>query len=317
MEIIQKIVNKITKKQVLFRLGDYVFLTYGLIIAATMFFAFFLATIILQIFQINQDMIFWWIIITIISTLLGSLVFTLILDFKSVIKDPKNAIHNGWFSFLGGFLGFWFGSLPLVLYYNISILRFSDALLLFLPFFHFFGRFACINNGCCSCRLKTSHKGLYFSYESEYARAVKNYNLKGRRLCPVHIDEMIANLCLGLFLLFLLFFVSYHGLISVCYFFGYGLIRLILDPKRAEEKKVLFGKFSLYLILLVLIYFSFGFSYLYAFLNNSVPIEIHFETQYILNSLYFIPIILIMSIISFFFYSTNKYEKDTKSVKTS
>ncbi len=316
MEAIQNIVNKITKRQVLFKVGDYVFLTYGLIIAGTMFFAYFFATIFLQIFQISNDIIFLWLIVVSIATLLGSLVFTLILDFKSFIKNPRNAIHNGWFSFLGGFLGFWFGSLPLVLYSNISILRFSDALLLFLPFFHFFGRFACINHGCCSCRLKTDHAGLYFSYDGEYARAVKNYNLKGKRLCPVHIDEMISNFCLGILLLFLLFFVDNHGWISVCYFFGYGLIRLVLDPKRAEDKKVLFNRFSLYLIFLILIYFGFGIAYLYATLNNQVPIMTSFDLQYVYNSFNFIPLILIISIIAFFFYGTNKeknYGRDKAS----
>ena len=222
------------------------------------------------------------------------------------MRDSKKALKNNWFSFLGGFLGFWFGCLPIVLYYDVSILRFSDALLLGLPFSHFFGRLACINQGCCSGKVKNSEKGIYFSYNKSFNRAVDFYGLKNRRIVPVHLYEMGLNFFLGLVLLLILFLVPEHGWISMTYFFGYGLIRLGLDPLRAEEKKFLFNKYSLYLVLLVLIFFIFGFCYFCAVLNNNVLVTINWNSQYLFNIFYLLPLIFIMSLIAFFCFGFQK-----------
>ena len=306
---IQKIINFLSKNPVVARFGNYMLLTYGLIIAITMFLGYFLGSISLQVFQIDSKILFWWIIISIPCLIFFSRAVPLLLRLKTFAKNPKELINSTWFTFLGGFLGFWFSCFFLVLNFKVSVLRFSDALLMFLPFFHAIGRIACINYGCCSSVIKKESSGIYFLYKNSVARATRFFSMKGKKIYPVHVYEILWNFIIGILLVSMLFFVRYSGIISAVYFFSYGFLRIILEPKRGEDKKIFLG-YSLYQILLTSIFWIYGFSYLVAAIISKVLIVFNFKIQYLLNSLSLIPLMAIMCFIAFIIFGLNKIEKE-------
>lgn len=282
----------------------------------TFFFGYFFVSISLQVFQVDKEVLPLWILFTMPCTVFGSKLFTPLLAWKEFVKEPKKIWKKKWFSFFGGFAGLWFSCLVIVKYYNIPILQFSDALLLFLPLAHSFGRIACINHGCCSCKPKKKQEGLHFSYSDELSKAVKHYNLKGVKLCPVHLYEMGLNLLLVFISLYLFLTIESHGWISATYFFGYGIIRFALEPFRAEEEKILLGKYSLYQMVLTFTFFAFGIFYLFLMINFPMEMSVNFHQEYLINSLMLLPEIFIMALLSSLVFGLEKREKNGKTLQT-
>lgn len=303
MKKIQKFIDFITKEQIIFKIGKASFLYYGLIISITLFFGYFFGTIFLQIFQINFNIIPFWIVFSIPSVIIFSRLLPLILSPREFISNPKGTFNKKWFSYFGGFIGFMVSSFLVVWYFKGSFLRFSDALVLALPFAHMFGRLASINYGCCGIGLeKKSKKGLHFFYR-----------LKNKSFVPIHLYEIGLNFILGIILVSLLFFVNIHGLISGVYLVGYALIRIVLEPLRLEDQKILFGKYSLYQIILAISFISAGIIYFVLAFTKKVLIVLNFNVEYIFNSLAFIPLIFLMSVVAFICFGM-KFE-DEKDIK--
>jgi len=307
MEFIQKILNFVSKEQVIFRVGNFVFLYYGLIVAIAMFFSYLISTLLLQMFQVPLSGIFLWIIVTIPTIAIGSRAFPLLLNFRKFLQNPKKVFRDKWFSYLGGFYGLFLGWMIIGFYLNFwkYTLNISDALMLFLPLSHILGRFACVNYGCCTGKIKDRKIGLYFSYKGPMARAVKQFGLKDIRVCPVHLYEMVLNLILTIILLLIFLFVDTFGWISGTYMLGYGLIRLVLEPYRGS-KKILWGRYSLYQIWLTVTFVLFGIGYYILAGISKVPVFVDFKLEYIWNSLSFIPLILAMCVLAFFMFGTRR-----------
>lgn len=287
----------------MFRFGNFVFLFYGLIVAGSFLFAYTVGSLLLQMFQIKSEAILLWIVITIPTIAICSRAFPLLLNFGKFIRNPRAVFRAKWFTYLGGFYGLFLGWMIIGFYFGEweKALAISDALMLFLPLSHIFGRFACINYGCCTGKVKNGGRGLYFSYRGMMARAVKQFGLKDIRVCPVHLYEMILNFCLCIILVILFFNVNTYGWIAGTYMLGYALIRLVLEPYRGS-KKVLFGKYSLYQIWLTVTFVLFGVGYyILAWLWN-IPFIVDFKLEYVWTSLSFVPIILGMCVLAFFMF---------------
>jgi phosphatidylglycerol:prolipoprotein diacylglycerol transferase len=293
----------------MFQFGNFVFLYYGLIVAVSMLFAYFIGSLLLQVFQVDPIGIPYWVVITIPTIAIGSRVFPPLLNFRKFFKNPKAVFQEKWFTYLGGFYGLFLGWMIIGWYLDFweYTLNISDALMLFLPLSHILGRFACVNYGCCNGKIKTSEKGLYFSYKGIMARAVKQFNLKDARICPVHLYEMLLNFCLAILLFVIFLNVDTHGWISGTYLIGYALIRLILEPYRGS-KKVLFGKYSLYQIWLTVSFVLFGIGYYFLAWVLKVPIVVDFKMEYFYVSLSFLPLIFVMCVLAFFMFGTRRLD---------
>ncbi|MDP2925058.1 MAG: prolipoprotein diacylglyceryl transferase [Nanoarchaeota archaeon] len=309
MNLIQKYIDFFIKRPIVISFGRYVLLSYGLIIAITMFFGYFTASLMLQIFQVNNGVTKSVILITIPSLIILSRILPLFSD-SNLFKKPGQAFKNQWYTYLGGFLGIWISGLFIVIYFKESILRSSDSLFLISPLFHAIGRTACINYGCCSIKVKEENEKtrFYFLYSNPITRAVRFFNMKNQKIYPVHIYEMFGNVLISFLLVILLFFVHYHGIISATYLFSYGLLRLILEPKRNEVKKIFLAKYSFYQLILTALLWIMGIGYLIATFTYKVPIIMIFNKGYIAYSLSLIPILLPMCILAFVLFGVNKIE---------
>jgi len=300
MNFLQRFLNFFTKKQVLFRIGDIVFLYYGLIIAVTMFFAYLIGGVVLQSFSVEAWIMPYLIVFTIPLIPVFSRMIPLLLYPIDFLKNPRKTFRNNWFSYLGGFIGFWIGYGSLIAFFGLDLLRLSDAIFLLLPFAHALGRLASINYGCCGLGVEDKKtKGLYFCYNNPDAMVSEVLNMKNKRLVPVHLYEMLLNFALGFLMIFVLFSVETHGFVSGIYLVGYGLIRFYLEPQRLEDKKILFRKYSLYQILLTLIFVGFGVVFFVLAFSSDTQIILSFSFDYIYNSLKNIPIIFLMSVVAF------------------
>jgi len=278
MKFIQKSINFLTRKQVFFETKNFKFIYYGLIIAIAIFIGFFLGSLSLQIFQVYNETFF-------IALTISSVVFVCLFSEKITL--------NKWFTYLGGFIGFMIPFSLLSWYYNMTFLVLCDSLVIILPFMQAFGRLASVNQGCCS----------------------SNFGVHGNKIIPVHAYEIFSNIFLGGFMILLLFYQPYAGLVSFVYGLGYGGIRLIIEPYRNEEKKIFLGKYSLYQVLLTSLFWGLAFIYLYFSIISKEAFNMIFKIEYLMNSLSLLPLIFIMSLVAFITFGVYKKKGENYGAK--
>jgi len=220
---IQKILNKITSKQVFYKKGETEILYYHVIGIITAIIGFSVYGLSLYFNNIDTRFIFSFLLSAPITCYLGAKYWTKVFNRNS-----------NWYSFFGGFLGIMISIVLFTYIFNQDFLRVCDTLILFSPLIHSIGRFACINNGCCIYRERKT-KGLYFKYNTKDARANK-YGLKGKKLYPAHLYEIGLNILLFLLMFFVFMFSTKRGGVFSTYLIGYGLIRLNLEKYRKEKE---------------------------------------------------------------------------------
>jgi len=217
----------------------------------------------------------------------------IILSALFVCIFSEKITFNKWFTYFGAFVGFMLALILLSFFYSVPLLILCDSLFIILPFMQAFGRLASINNGCCS----------------------SNYGVYKNKIVPVHAYEIFFNLILGGFMILLLFYNPYMGVVSSVYLLGYGGIRLFIEPYRNEEKKIFLGKYSLYQMLLTFSFWILGVLYLSFSLIYKIPINVLFRWEYLLNAFYFIPLIFIMSLVVFFTFGVYKKKGENHGTK--
>ena len=292
--VLQGLIDSLTSRQVIVRFGRVKLLYYGLIVGLTMMLASVIISIVLQIFQVPYQVIPYFIIFSIPSIAVVSRIFCSVVNFRKFLQDPAGFFRSTWFTYLGGYLGLFFSCMFVAMYHDVDLLRFSDAVMLFLPLIHLVGRIASINYGCCGIGMRQEKGGLHFIYDGD--AKVAGQGLGDQKLIPVHLYEMAANL--GLFFLVLTVFllVPLHGLVSAVYMTGYGLIRFLIEPYRHEPNKI--GRYSLYQILLTTVFVLYGIGYFVAGLYFQTPVFMDFNIQYLYNILAYFHVILIMGLVA-------------------
>jgi len=209
-------------------LGPLTLHSYGLFISIG--FAFGIVLALYRASKINMDasLILDMSIYAIISAIVGSRIFYIIVNYPEYLKNPIKVfyIHKGGLVFYGGLIG----ALATLSYYMIKhkleYLKVADLLIVCLPLGHFFGRIGCFLNGCCYGAHTTAPTGIIFP------------NLRDNVMRhPTQLYE--SAFCLSAFFLLLLiekYIKKTEGVLFVSYIYMYSAWRFSIEFLRDDDR---------------------------------------------------------------------------------
>lgn len=212
---------------VLFRVGDYIFVTFGLFAAVGAFFGGLWASALLL--GLGLPLIDVTLLLTaiIVGHIALARAFLLPWRLRSLLQRPGETLRTVEFASWGGFIAI---ALGLVLYAVLSgrsLLALIDAAALGGTLGHVAGRIGCLTLGCCFGRPSASP--LAVCYDNPLAKAARTAGLRGIPIHPVPVYE--ALFLLGLFLLLNVIALtgSREGVPAAVYLITYGSGRFLLE----------------------------------------------------------------------------------------
>lgn len=236
----------------LLSIGGVTFVTFGALVGLGAFFAllhtgFFLgATGGLP----NPQIINHLAILLAVGIPVSAYVITRILDLPAWLRGEKSFTeHLRTVSF--GLWGGLIGGLSIILLFTrinqINSLHLLDAAVLGLPLAQFFGRWGCLNYGCCHGREAKHHSRFSIRYHDPMTKIIRySPHLLGKPIYPTQIYAMLANGVLYACLMgvWLLWPARPVGFLAALYMLGYGIKRFVIEFFRGEFPRIILGGFS-------------------------------------------------------------------------
>lgn len=228
-------------RTVLFRLGDWLFATYGLFAAAAFFISF--ATGLWYDAMLGSPIAEharFYVLFMLPLVLLGARLFSIVLEFREralteLIHHPIATLIKPGYVLHGGVFG---GALADVLYSTYShtpLLRLWDVCGFALPLGEAICRVGCYVYGCCWGR--PTRSGFGVCYTSAHAKVVRCApELRGVQLHPTQLYSALAHGLQFLFFLVLLPYVPWNGFYSVLYFVTHPLLRFVMERLRFDDR---------------------------------------------------------------------------------
>lgn len=170
---------------------------------------------------------------TLISAIVGSRVFFVLIEYEYFIKNPLDIfkLWEGGLVFFGGLL---FAILVLLIYFKKNALPLGKTSDLFAPSIaigHAIGRLGCFSAGCCYGKPTDLPWGVTFADPHTLA-------IRGIPLHPTQLYESFAEFGIFIFLMFLRKHKRFDGQVIWMYVLMYSIARFIIeffrgDPARA------------------------------------------------------------------------------------
>lgn len=212
---------------VLFRVGEYIFVTLGLFAAIGAFLGGLWASALL----LGQGLPLLDVALLVGGILVGHVVFAraFLLPWRlpDLFRRPGETLHTIEFASWGGFIAIAAGLVLYAVFSGRSLLLLIDATVLGGTLTHAVARIGCLTFGCCFGR--PSRSPLAVRYESPLAKAAWSAGLRGTPIHPVPLYE--AALSFGLFLLLnsIALSGSREGVPAALYLVAYGTGRFLLE----------------------------------------------------------------------------------------
>lgn len=251
-------------KTILFKIGDYIFVTYGGFLGLGFFAGLSIALYYDLLVGYNVELLLGFYLFILLPTIfIGVRLLSIIeniLDAKSfrlTRHSLMQLILTPGFNLQGGIL---IGMLTLVTYatiMNIPMLALFDGCSLAVALGEAIGRIGCHTYGCCWGKPTTSK--LSIAYQNPDAKVIRmKPHLYSVSLHPVQFYSAFVSFLLFLFLYWLIPFVQYDGIITAVYLIIHGLLRFGLDKFRDDPRGFITKTFMLSTIS-ALIEIMFGF----------------------------------------------------------
>ena len=225
--------HRLANWTVLFRVGEYIFVTLGLFAAVGAFLGGLWASALL----LGQGLPLLDVALLLAGILVGHIVlaraFLLPWRLPALLQRTGETLRTVEFASWGGFIAI---ALGLVLYAVLSgrsLLLLIDAAVLGGTLTHAVGRIGCLTFGCCFGR--PSESPLAIRYDSPLAKAVRVAGLRGTPIHPVALYEAIFNLGLFLLLNGIALAGSREGVPAALYLVIYGSGRFLLEFLRYDS----------------------------------------------------------------------------------
>jgi phosphatidylglycerol:prolipoprotein diacylglycerol transferase len=179
-------------------------------------------------FKIETTAVLDMAIYAIVSAIVGSRVFYIIVNYREYVDDPMRMfyLHKGGLVFYGGLIGV---VAALSYYINKNKLDFfktADMLIPALPLGHFFGRIGCFLNGCCYGAVTTAWMGINFPNLKEAALRHPT-QLYEAAFC---LSSMFALLAIEKFL------KPAAGVLFALYIYMYSTWRFAIEFMRDDDR---------------------------------------------------------------------------------
>ena len=237
------VLDRLAERVVLFRHGDWVFVSFGLFGALGAV----LTTGLMGAILVGQGVapgLFLGLALVGSATVVGgSWLLGQVFDYRLLLEDPRKALRRPVFVSWGGALGL---SLTLVLFASLSgqgLLLLLDALARSIFLGHAVGRIGCLSYGCCFGR--PTRGRLAITYHNPHAKAVRIGRRQGVPLHPAALYEAALELALLLAINAVALWGAPVGVPTVLALVGYGCIRFAVEFLRDQRGRAVVGSLSL------------------------------------------------------------------------
>ncbi len=212
---------------VLFRVGEYIFVTLGLFAAVGAFLGGLWGSALL----LGHGLPLLDVALLVAGILVGHIVlarvFLLPWRLPSLIERPAEALRTVEFTSWGGFIAIAVGLVLYAVVSGRSLLLLIDAAVLAGTLAHAAGRVGCLTFGCCFGR--PSDSPLAIRYDNPLAKAARVAGLRRIPIHPVPLYEAVFNLGLFILLNAVALAGSREGVPAALYLVIYGSGRFLLE----------------------------------------------------------------------------------------
>ena len=235
-------------KTILFRVGDWIFVTYGLLAGIAFFFGF--TTTVWYMAMLGQDpamMAAVCLFFVIPSILMVSRVTSILLEWRELFRRPLATLIKPGYMLHGGIAGGTVGLIAVAYLANVPILRVLDAPAFAMPLGEAIARLGCFVYGCCWGRPTRSEFGSRFGvrYTSKDSKVVRCApHLENVKIHPAQLYALLAYL--GMFAIFyaILPYMPFDGALAGIYLITHSLVRYSLEYFRQDDRGRLWGKLT-------------------------------------------------------------------------
>ncbi len=223
-------------KTILFRFGDWIFVTYGVLAGLAFFFGFTTATWYMA--MVGQDpgvIAAMFLFFTIPSVLMVSRVTSILLEWRELFRRPLQTLLKPGYMLHGGIFGGMMAMLGYSLASGTSLPALLDSTGFAMPLGESICRLGCFVYGCCWGKPTTSRFGVrYTSLHSKVVRA--RPELQGVRIHPAQIYALTAHLIQFTIFYALLPYKMFDGMFAALYLITHPIIRFILERFRQDDR---------------------------------------------------------------------------------
>jgi phosphatidylglycerol:prolipoprotein diacylglycerol transferase len=241
-ETLSRLLDRLAERVILFRIGDLVFVTFGLFAALGALATLVGSGVILIGQGLAPEAFLALALASCVAVVVGSWLAAQLFDYRLLLTSPRHALRRPVFVSWGGIL-----FLPPVFVIFSGFTGFSTWLLLdavarVIPLGHALGRLGCLSYGCCFGR--PTARRLAITYRHPLAKAVRVAGLKGVRLHPAPLYE--AGMNVGIFLLLNLASAvdAPVGVPCALVLLGYGLGRFAIEFVKDNHGRFIVGRLA-------------------------------------------------------------------------
>ena len=265
-------------KTILFRVGDWIFVTYGLIAGIAFLFGF--STTVWYLAMIGQDPAVTaavCLFFVIPSVLMVSRVTSILLEWRELFRRPLQTLLKPGYMLHGGIFGGVLAMAGYSLTGGPSLPQLLDGLGFAMPLGEAICRLGCFVYGCCWGKPTNSRFGV--RYTSVHSKVIRfQPELQGVAIHPTQIYALTAHLVQFTIFYALLPYKAFDGMFGALYLITHPMIRLVLEQFRQDDRGKL-GKlthsniYSFMMIGIGLLVLAFGMSSS----ATNLPIDVHFR----------------------------------------
>jgi len=225
----------------LFKIGNFPINTYGVLLAAGMLLALFVASRLAARDGLPRERIYDLGLWTLIGGLLGSKILMLLVEDNVQIFSLDFLRSGG--VYYGGFIGGFLTLVLLIRFYKLSFWKVADALAPGLALGQAIGRQGCFAAGCCWGKPTDSALGVHFTEAAHEFTGVPIFRDDGTDLYlhPTQLYESIIMLLVFGVLVYLHKKKKFDGQVLIAYGIIYGIVRFTIEFWRDDPRGDLFG----------------------------------------------------------------------------
>jgi prolipoprotein diacylglyceryltransferase len=223
-------------KTILFRVGDWIFVTYGLLAGIAFFFGFTTTVWYMAMLGVDPAMMAAVCLFFVIpSILMVSRVTSILLEWRELFRRPLQTLlkpgymlHGGIFGGILAMLGFSFAS-------GMPFPSLLDAMGFAMPLGEALCRLGCFVYGCCWGKPTDSRFGV--RYTSLHSKVIRfQPHLQGVKIHPTQIYALTAHLIQFTIFYALLPYKAFDGMFAALYLITHPMIRFVLERFRQDDR---------------------------------------------------------------------------------
>lgn len=223
-------------KTILFRAGDWIFVTYGMIAGLAFLVGVSTATWYMGMVGADTAQIAaFYLFFAIPSILMVSRLTSILLEWRELFRKPLQTLLKPGYMLHGGIFGGMLAFAGYALFTDVSLLSLLDAAGFCMPLGEAICRLGCYVYGCCWGRPTDSRFGV--AYTSPHSKVIRfRPELQGVKIHPAQLYALTAHLVQFTIFYALLPFKVFDGMFAALYLITHPLIRFALERFRQDDR---------------------------------------------------------------------------------